>query len=580
MDFAEQVKAQVDIVRTVREYVPNLRRRGTRWIGLCPFHTEKTPSFGVTPALGIYKCFGCNAGGDVIRFVMEIEQLTFWEALKSLAERNGIPIPQRREHSDADTDLRAALFEMHETAARLFHENLFGAPGAETRDYLNRRGVTAGTAQQFSLGYSEASWDALAKRFAPRYTAEQMEKSGLFGRREDGGFYDRFRGRLMFPIHNESGKVIAFGGRALRSDDEPKYLNSPETAIYRKKMVLYNLHRAKEAIRKTDQSVLVEGYMDVIGVFAAGIKSVVASCGTALTSEQVRSVKRYSEHIVVNFDPDPAGASATERSLQVLLAEGLSVQVLELDAGLDPDEFIKKYGADAYRTRLERSARYFIWLADRAKKKFAGGGAEARMNGYQEILLPAIRRISGHLERAAVASEVADYLGLDRNLVLAEFRRMPGQREPQAVIPEGAPLRERVLLRSIVLDGEVRNLLIPRLQESLAARQYKIWRLLETIFALYEENPGFTFEALQARAGDEAALLTSALVADKSDEVFTPEHAAAFTAVLRTEDLALQHKEMQRRIQAAEKSGNMEEAMQLMAAAEELRKRLSRNSPG
>jgi DNA primase len=582
MDFAEQVKAQVDIVRTVKEYVPNLRRAGTRWVGLCPFHTEKTPSFGVTPSLGIYKCFGCNAGGDVIKFVQEIEQLTFWEALKTLAERNGIPLPQRRERADADTELRAGLFEMQESAARIFHENLFGGPGGDSREYLTRRGVTASVAQQFQLGYSEPSWDALAKRFAGRYTAEQMEKSGLFGRREDGGFYDRFRGRLMFPVHNESGKVIAFGGRALRPDDEPKYLNSPETSIYRKKTVLYNLHRAKETVRKSERAILVEGYMDVIGVYAAGVKNVVASCGTALTSEQVRSVKRYSEHIVVNFDPDTAGANATERSLQSLIDEGMHVRVLELEAGLDPDEFIGKYGAEAYRDRLDRSTGYFIWLADRARKKYGSGSAEARMSGYEEMLLPAIRRISDRLERASVAAEVAEYLGLDRNLVFAEFRRIPGQRSQAAVNAEPAapPLHERVLLRSIVVNREVRASLVPRLQISPAARQYRIWRILETICALYQEDPGFSFETLQARAGDSTALLSSALIADKSDEVFTPEQAAAFAAVLASEDLALQYKEMQRRVHEAEKSGNIKEALELMSEAEKLKKRLSRNTAG
>lgn len=581
MDFAEQVKAQVDIVRTVREYVPNLRRAGTRWVGLCPFHTEKSPSFGVTPSLNIYKCFGCGAGGDVIKFVQEIEQLTFWEALKSLAERNGIPMPQRRERPDADTELRAAIFEMHEAAARIFHENLFGGPGADTREYLQRRGVTANVAQQFQLGYSEPGWDGLAKRFAGKYTPEQMEKSGLFGRREDGGFYDRFRGRLMFPIHNESGKVIAFGGRALRADDEPKYLNSPETSVYRKKTVLYNLHRAKETVRKEDRSILVEGYMDVIGVYAAGVKNVVATCGTALTFEQVRSIRRYSEHIVVNFDPDAAGANATERGLQPLIDEGMHVRVLELATGLDPDEFIRKNGADAYKTRLDRASGYFIWLADHAIRKFGYGSAEERMSGYKEILLPAIRHISDHLQRAAVAGEVAKHLGLDRNVVLAEFRKMPGQRpENTNAAPEGAPLRERVLLRSIVLNREVRDLLLPRLQASPAARAFKIWHLLDTIFAIYEDDPGFSFETLQARAGDGNVLLTSAVIADKSDEVFTPEQAMSFASRLEAEDLMLQYRDLQRRIQEAEKSGNMKEAMELMSVAGEMKKRLSRNNSG
>ena len=580
MDFAEQVKAQVDIVRTVGEYV-KLRRNGTRMVGLCPFHTEKTPSFGVTPTLGIYKCFGCGAGGDVIKFIQEIEQLTFWEALKALAERNGIPVPQRRDAPDADSQLRAVLFEMYEAAAKHYQENLFGAPGGEARDYLTRRGLTGAIAQQFQLGYSEPGWENLAVRFGKTYTQAQMEASGLFSRRENGTFYDKFRGRLMFPIHNETGKVIAFGGRALRPDDEPKYLNSPETAIYKKSSVLYNLHRAKETARKSERTVLVEGYMDVIGVYAAGVKNVVASCGTALTAAQIRSIKKYSPNIVVNFDPDAAGANATERSLQLLLDEHMHVRVLELQDGLDPDEFIKEHGADTYKARLDHANSYFIWLADRARKKFGSGSAEARVAGYEALLVPAIKRISDRLERATVATEVADYLGLDRNVVLAEFRRMPGQRTQQSTPqPEGPPHRERELLRSLVINGDCREVLIPRLQASKSARRYAIWPLLEVIFALYEEDPLFTYHTLDARTGGENRLLHNVVIADKTDGVFNLEDARGFADQLENEDVAIECKELERQIQEAEKSGRLDQALELMPKHAALKNRLSRKRNG
>src|SRR5262245_26331173 len=227
MNFAEHLKSQVDIVRTVGEYV-RLRKIGARYSGLCPFHTEKTPSFNVNPTLGIFICFGCGVKGDVFDFIQEIEQLTFPETLKLLAERNGIPVPARRERQDANSDLREAIFEMHEAAASAFKENLMGSTGGEVRQYLATRGLSQTAVENFSLGYSDRAGQELVKRFRGRFTAQQMEASGLFGKRDDGTFYDRFRGRLMFPIHNESGKVIAFGGRALRSDEEPKYLNSPE----------------------------------------------------------------------------------------------------------------------------------------------------------------------------------------------------------------------------------------------------------------------------------------------------------------------------------------------------------------
>ncbi len=586
MDFAEQVKAQVDIVQTVSDYGVRLRKMGARYLGLCPFHTEKTPSFNVNPSIGIYKCFGCGVGGDVIKFVQEIETLTFWEALKALAERNAIPIPQRRDRGpDPDTDLRAAIFEMHERAAVWYAQNLFGAPGAGVREYLTKRGLTGSIAQQFLLGYSENSWDGLLKQFGNRYSPQQVEASGLFGKRDDGGFYDKFRGRLMFPIHNESGKIIAFGGRALRPEDEPKYLNSPETPIYKKSLVLYNLHRAKDTMKKSDRTVLVEGYMDVIGVFGAGIRNVVASCGTALTSMQVRSMKRFSPNVVVNFDPDNAGANATEKSVEMILKEGMHMRVLELEGGLDPDEFIKERGADTYLARLDSSTNYFIWLADRARRKFGGASAESRMQGYETLLLPAIKRIDDPLERASVASEVAGYLGLDRNLVLNEFRKIPGQRRQvtnhKAAAEENAiPVRERVLLRSLIQEPEIRPLLLPRLAGFAVVRSFVTWPVLDEICALMEENPDFAYAALEERLDEERkTLMSGAIFADHSSELLSTSQAEVFMTQVESEEREAQFRDLRRKIQVAERSGNLQEAMALMQQAEEL-KRQNRHVAG
>jgi DNA primase len=367
MEFVDHLKSSVDIVRTVGEYV-QLRKIGARYSGLCPFHTEKTPSFSVNPAHAYFICFGCGKKGDILDFIQEIENLTFFEALKLLAERNGIPMPARRERNDPETDLRAAIYELHEIAANAFQENLWAPAAGEAREYLRKRGLSQVIAEHFGLGLTDRSGEFL-KKVRSRFSADQLEASGLFGKREDGSLYERFRGRLMFPIHNESGKVIAFGGRAMRPDDEPKYLNSPETPIYKKKTVLYNLHRAKQAIRTHDRAVLVEGYMDVIGVYAAGVKQVVASCGTALTPEQVQAMKRQSVSVVVNFDPDTAGTNATEKSIAILLDQGMHVRVLELQGGLDPDEFIRQHGAETYSARLEQASGYFLWLADRARQK-------------------------------------------------------------------------------------------------------------------------------------------------------------------------------------------------------------------
>src|SRR5580658_5692173 len=322
-------------------------------------------------------------------------------------------MPERTEYADAETKLRAALLDMHALAADLFQADLRGPRGAEARARLDRRGVSKEMIETFGVGYAGSSGQSLVRRLT-QFTPEQLDASGLVRRRDDGsGSYDYFRGRLMFPIHNEAGKVIGFGGRAMREEDQPKYLNSPETPIYRKSSVLYNVHRAKESMRKLERAVLVEGYMDVIGVYAAGIKEVVASCGTALTSAQVGILRRLTggKTVVVNFDPDAAGAKAAEVAIQLLLDEGLHVRVLALDGGLDPDEYVKQKGAEQYRARLDSASGYFHWLADRARAKFDMRSADGRMEVFK-FLLPAVQQIGDKLERAAVADDLASYLGV------------------------------------------------------------------------------------------------------------------------------------------------------------------------
>jgi len=566
MDFVDHLKSSVDIARTVGEYV-RLRKIGARYTGLCPFHNEKTPSFSVNPTLGIFRCFGCQKKGDVITFIQEIESVSFYEALKLLAERNGLQMPERRERHDPDVHLRAAAYELHEIAMAVFNEGLWGPKGGDARDYLRKRELSQVISEQFGLGYADPSGELL-RRVKGKFSPEQLEASGLFGKREDGSLYDRFRGRLMFPIHNETGKVIAFGGRSMRADVEPKYLNSPETSIYKKSTVLYNLHRAKQAIRSGAGSVLVEGYMDVIAVYAAGVKHVVASCGTALTPEQVRSMKRLSDSVVVNFDPDTAGANATEKSINLLLDQGMHVRVLSLAGGLDPDEFIKANGAAAYASRLEHATGYFLWLADRARQSFDMTSAESRVTGFETVLLPAIRKISDRLERAAIAGEVAEYLGVDRSLVLKEFRAAPAARRQQETAPKlpGSSMTERVLIRSLLTDAEVRTMLLPAISQAQVARRFAGWPVLEAILQLSESGEPVTFEAVEHRVTDEMkTLLSNAIFADTSEEVFSLHQAELYLSVLESEDARMRMEDLRTRLRNAERSGHMEEALRLTA---------------
>lgn len=571
MDFVEQLKSSIDIVDVVGQYV-RLKKAGTRFVGLCPFHTEKTPSFGVHAVHQFYKCFGCGASGDAIKFVMEIEALTFYEAMKLLAGRYGIPMPKRAEYSDPETKLRAAVYRMHEIAQQVYRGALGLGAGAEARAYLGKRGLSAGLGEEFGLGYSDRSGQALVRAFDKEgFTEEQKEQSGLVLRRQDGsGFFDRFRGRLMFPIHNESGAVIGFGGRALAAGEEPKYLNSSESPIYHKGRVLYNLHRAKTAIRTASRVVLVEGYMDAIGVWAAGVHEVVASCGTALVVQQVRAIKRHSERIVVNFDPDEAGMKAAERSIEILVEEGMQVRVLELAGGLDPDEYVKANGAEAYRTGVEKAPGYFYWLADRARGKFDMRTSEGRVAGLK-FLLPAVQRISDKLERATVANDLANYLGIETGLVLEHFRKAAAERRektlPDAVV-EVKPV-ERILLNAALASEDTRRSILPRLKRTPQIEQFRTRRIFEALIAMEESGAEIRVADLQARLAEpDQELFAALLFADKADdEQSTGEDVEACLRELERSAVEARRAALKSRVKEAERAGMLEEALRY---AEEL----------
>ena len=565
MEFAEQVKSSVDIVNVIGEYV-RLRKIGTRYAGLCPFHNEKTPSFSVSPQHQFYKCFGCQEGGDVISFVMKHESLSFWEALKLIAERNGIPVPKRTGYVDEDSKTRGAIYRMHELAEAEFRRQLESGSGAEARGYLQTRGITGESIEQFALGYAPRNGGLtrlLQKDFAPA----EMEDSGLVLKREDGTFYDRFRNRLMFPIHNESGKPIAFGGRALSAEDNPKYMNSPETKIYRKSSVLYNMHRAKDGIRAVDRLVLVEGYMDVIGAFAAGVREVIASCGTALTSQQVAALRRQSSNIVVNFDADDAGAKAAERSIQMLLAEGMRVRVLSLEGGLDPDEYCREHGAEAYLKQLKQARGYFHWLADRARTRHDMRTAEGRYAAFQ-ILLPAIQALNDKLERAAVVNDVAGYLGIDKALVLESFRNLASERKP-APIAQREAMRHTdrillgVLLGEALVEAEMRDEVFGYLKALPSLREGVCGKIYEAVIALHETGEPLTYSGLHGRLQEhEQEMLAAALLRTESEPPSVAEGMACLESLVEDER-SRERTALKARVREAEGAGNFPEALRL-----------------
>lgn len=569
MDFVEQVKNQIDIVRVVGDYV-RLKRQGTgdRYIGLCPFHTEKTPSFSVHAGHGFYKCFGCGAGGDAIKFVMEMDGLTFFEAIKALAERNGIPLPRTEDYSDEDAKKRSSLYRLHETAQEVFERNLWSSAGEGAREYLERRGIPKSLAQEFGLGYANAGGQDLARVFEKqRVDAAMLEASGLVKPRTSGsGYYDTFRGRLTFPIHNESGKLVAFGARVLNPEEQPKYLNSPETEIYKKRAVLYNFHRARETMRKRGRAVLVEGYMDVIGAWAAGAHEAVASCGTSLGSEQVRSIKRHTDIVVVNFDPDRAGENATEKSIQVMLDESFDVRVLHLEDGLDPDEFVRERGAEAYLAAIDNARGYFLWLADRAQKKFDTHTAPGRVKAL-EFLLPSVQKVPSRLRRAALADEVASYLGLERSMVLDEFKASATRRasEHLAAPASNAGHLERLLIGCLLNQPEASAEILEILGQLEGWKRLPTAPIFDAMLKVHRAGEPLRFSSIEARLDENArGMLTEVLLDEEIyKESQNRDQAIACLQKLDLIQFSEFRRELKRRIREAELSGDLETALTL-----------------
>jgi DNA primase len=468
-DFKETVKQQADIVRIVGDYVKLKKAGAQNYSGLCPFHGEKTASFSVHATRQFYHCFGCGVSGDVFSFVQKIENITFPEAVRLVAQKLGIPLPKATYSSPAearDAKLRAQLLDAQEQAAAFFQECLKRPEGARAREYLAGRGLDHETIARFRIGYAPDSGFLLRDRLAGEFGEEVLRESGLFSWKQEAeteargpkpearsAMYSKFRNRVMFPIANDAGRIIAFTGRTLATDEKagPKYLNSPETGIYSKGRVLFNLDKAKEAIRKLDYAILVEGQMDCISVYAAGFHNVIASSGTAFTEIQAKLLGRFSKNAVVNFDPDTAGAKATERTLGLLVEEEFQIKVLTLEQGFDPDLFIRRKGKDAYGEALRGSQRYFDYLIDRARSHFPVRSAEGKVKAVN-YLLPHVQRVPSRIVRDELGQEIAQKLGIDSAVLRQELRHVASERSAtsvKATVEAQATDAERILIRAL-----------------------------------------------------------------------------------------------------------------------------------
>jgi len=616
-NFKETLKQQADIVRIVGDYVKLKKAGAQNFSGLCPFHAEKTPSFSVHATRQFFHCFGCGESGDVFTFIQKVENITFPESVRLIAQKLGVPMPKLSFSSPAearDGQVRMALLDVHVRATQFFQECLRRPEGANAREYLKGRGLDGETIARFRIGYAPDSGFLLRDALRREFDEELLRESGLFSWKEDsrqpstlgqlqiprsarddnaGGrsdvdeqpttnrtnftpeasipqtaaIYSKFRNRVMFPICNDQGKVIAFTGRTLSTDEKagPKYLNSPETPIYSKSRVLFNLDNAKEAIRKLDYSILVEGQMDCISVYAAGFHNVIASSGTAFTEPQAKLLGRFSKNVVVNFDPDTAGARATERTLGLLVEEEFNVKIVTLDAGFDPDLYIRRKGKDAYGSAIRQSQKYFDYLIDRARVQFPPRNAESKIKAVNH-LLPHIQRVPSRIVRDGLALEIAQKLGIDSKVLRQELKNVVTNRSATVVKTAGDMQitgAERVLIRALASATEIQasgarssardgtdEEFDPARQAQYALQSEHLYEGLASqslIEALLEAGLEVADVMALPKTEEDRRLLASVLMHEEED--LTPETVEGAVRALRRIYLRRRQEEVQRAFQ-------------------------------
>jgi len=640
-DFKEIVKQQADIVRIIGDYIKLKKAGAQNYSGLCPFHGEKTPSFSVHATRQFYHCFGCGVSGDVFSFVQKVENVTFPVAVRLVAQKLGIPLPKATYSSPAeakDAKLRGQLYEIQERGAAFFQECLKRAEGARAREYLLGRGLDEETIARFRIGYAPDSGFLLRDRLAGEFSEEVLRESGLFSWKESSqpqadsrsldslgtrserptsarddseesgsslksrtpqseAMYSKFRNRVMFPIANEAGKIIAFTGRTLATDEKagPKYLNSPETGIYSKSRVLFNLDHAKEAIRALKYAILVEGQMDCVSVYAAGFHNVIASSGTAFTELQAKLLGRFSKKVVVNFDPDTAGAKATERTLGLLVEEEFEIQVLSLEQGFDPDLYIRRKGKAAYGEALRGSQKYFDYLIDRARSHFPVRSAEGKVKAVN-YLLPHIQRVPSRIARDELGQEIAQKLGIDSAVLRQELRHVAADRSASTVKASPdfqATDAERILIRALasarqmqpgsehfsardgLRDFTKEEQFDPARQAQYAFQSEGLHRGLATeslVDALLNAGPEIADVMDVPCSAGERQILASILL--KEEEELSPERLEGAARALRRIHLRRQVEQLQRELKRPGVSDDKERMNGLLLEVERLSRAL------
>jgi DNA primase len=625
-DFAQTLKQQADIVRIVGDYLSLKKSGAQNYSGLCPFHKEKSPSFSVHATRQYFYCFGCHEKGDVFSFVQKIENITFPEAVRAVAQKMGVALPKQTFSSEAearDARLRTVLLEIHDRACTFFQECLRRPEGARAREYLAGRGLDDETIGKFRIGFAPDSGFLLRDRLKGEFGEEALRESGLLSWKENSSsvvrrtssagstsppsaenaegwgnpsskisvndqrpttedptthdpgrttaamtsMYSKFRNRVMFPIANESGRVIAFTGRTLATDEKagPKYLNSPETAIYSKSRVLFNLDLAKEAVRALHYAILVEGQMDCISVFAAGFRNVIASSGTAFTQAQAALLGRFSKNVIVNFDPDTAGAKATERTLSLLVEEEFEIRVLTLETGFDPDLYVRRKGKEAYSSALKNSQKYFDYLIERARGQFQVRSAEGKHKAVN-YLLPHIQRVPSRIVRDELAEEIAQKLNIDQAVLRQELKHAATSRKTTALKPSPESQitdAEKLLIRALASGREFQledfvsdrggadDAFDPARQARyvLSAERLHVGLGTESLMGALLNAAEGTEPMETARSDGERALLAAILM--KEDEDLTAEKLEGAVRALRRVHIRRRLEQIQRQMESA-----------------------------
>ncbi|MBI5181622.1 MAG: DNA primase [Nitrospirae bacterium] len=578
-DLADRIRERTDIVSVISEHI-NLKKSGQNYKGLCPFHLEKTSSFTVSPAKQIFHCFGCGVGGNVFHFLMKYESLTFPQALRHLGERAGIKIPESGKREGIEKGIMDAFYKANELAMEYFRRNLAESKEAEeARGYLKKRGIEKKTIEEFNIGYSLPEWDAAYRHLRQKgIDAAILEKVGLIIKREKSdGFYDRFRGRLIFPIFDLKKQVIAFGGRVI-DDSLPKYINSPEGPVYVKGENLYCLEKARQEIGKRGYLLIVEGYLDAIMTYQKGVQNVAATLGTALTQGHLRLVKRFTNNIVLVFDPDSAGKKAAIRSAALFIESGMKAKVASLSEGTDPDTFLREKGVEAFVDKLRNSEKLLDFVIRETKGKEALTAIDEKIRVVDD-LLPLISRLPNKIERNAYVRRLADELQLDEKDIFAELENRPQKkgykleekRQPLKTGTAHSGFREKIgysgakaeeMLIHLMLNDES---IAKRVKDHLSPDDFRdpLFRRLTGIIYNAIES-GKEFNTVFKTEDAEAASIFSALSMRELD--YDDREQSFYDCVQKIKGAGIKErmKDLQEKLRTAEKNGDKDSSRQIL----------------